>query len=222
MKIITKMLVVGSGVAMTFNASAGHHSDKGLYASGKVIAVTPVYQNVRVEHIHDSRCWSNDYHQSSNYYHNSDYYHKSDYRDSNAYQPHTNKVATTVVGAVVGGALGHVLFKKTKFKGLGTVAGALVGGTVANDISQKKHRYERGHSNQGHSHTRSGYAYSGNAGSGHQHSIHRELICQREYSTIEEISGYNVTYRYQGEVFHTHTRYHPGKRIKLRVNVKPV
>jgi len=189
MNIITKALVMVSLLATAASANAGHHRGESFYAKGKVIAATPIYQTVRVEHIHDDSCWSRVRHHHS-------------HAGSHA----GNEVAATVVGAVIGGTVGHVLFKKSDLKGVGTVAGAIIGGSVGNEIGHKSHSHTKGH-------YRSGY----------RHASHRKVLhCREEYTSFEEISGYDVTYKYQGEIYHTRTRHHPGKRIKLRVTVDPV
>ncbi|WP_281560052.1 glycine zipper 2TM domain-containing protein [Thalassomonas sp. RHCl1] len=192
MNIITKAFITISLLATAANASAGHHRGDSFYARGKVIAATPIYQTVRVEHIHDDSCWRrvSHHHSSSGHYGG-------------------NEVAATVVGAVIGGTVGHVLFKKSDLKGVGTVAGAIIGGSVGNEIGHSNHSYRKSR----HSHNHSGY----------HHASHRKVLhCSREYSSFEEISGYEVTYKYQGEIYHTRTRHHPGKKIKLRVTVDPV
>ena len=38
----------------------------------------------------------------------------------------------------------------------------------------------------------------------------------------EVLDGYRVTYRYQGEQYQVEMPYHPGKRIKLRIQIVPV
>ncbi|WDE10566.1 glycine zipper 2TM domain-containing protein [Thalassomonas haliotis] len=196
MKIISKALITVSLLAAAANASAGHHRGDSFYARGKVINATPVYQTVRVEHIHDTSCWSRVRHS-----HSSSAHHAS------------NEVAATVVGAVIGGTVGHVLFKKSDLKGVGTVAGAIIGGSVGNEIGHNSHSHHKA----GHSHSRGHYK------SGYRHASHRKVLhCRQQYTSFEEISGYDVTYKYQGEVYHTRTRHHPGRKIKLRVTVDPV
>ncbi|MDO6461671.1 hypothetical protein Q4485_13255 [Granulosicoccaceae sp. 1_MG-2023] len=38
----------------------------------------------------------------------------------------------------------------------------------------------------------------------------------------KHISGYKVTYRYNGRTYHTFTRHHPGTRLSLAVNIRPL
>jgi uncharacterized protein YcfJ len=36
----------------------------------------------------------------------------------------------------------------------------------------------------------------------------------------EELAGYDVTYEYANRTYHTRTNYHPGDRIRVRVDVR--
>jgi len=45
----------------------------------------------------------------------------------------------------------------------------------------------------------------------HRHSRHGHRV----------LTGYNVTYRYHGNLFHTFTRHHPGKRLRITVSIRP-
>jgi len=42
------------------------------------------------------------------------------------------------------------------------------------------------------------------------------------YSSQQELVGYDVTYKYRGNVFHSQFNEHPGDRIKVKVTVDPV
>lgn len=44
----------------------------------------------------------------------------------------------------------------------------------------------------------------------------------KPYRIHRQVKGYQVRYRYKGKTYHTQTRYHPGKRIKIRVDITPV
>ena len=41
------------------------------------------------------------------------------------------------------------------------------------------------------------------------------------YDNDERLSGYDVTYEYANRTYHTRTNYHPGDRIRVRVDVRP-
>lgn len=37
-----------------------------------------------------------------------------------------------------------------------------------------------------------------------------------------ELAGFDVTYKYKGNVFHTFTEEHPGRRITVKLNIAPI
>lgn len=51
-----------------------------------------------------------------------------------------------------------------------------------------------------------------------------ETTCRTAYATrwVEEVDGYDVTYKYQGRLYHTRTAHDPGRHIRVRVDVTPV
>ena len=77
-----------------------------------------------------------------------------------------------------------------------TVAGALLGGAVGHELGHDS--YSPGYSTLEH----------------RCHTIN-------DYSEREEIVGYRVKYRYNGETFWTRTSEHPGRRIDVKVHVRP-
>lgn len=108
-------------------------------------------------------------------------------------QDRGNSTAGTILGAVVGGVLGNTIGKGDGRKAA-TVAGAVAGGAVGNRVSDRGGDYE---STQTH--------------------------C-RQVSTVSEqrrIVGYDVEYKYRGEVYVSRLNYDPGERLRVRVNVQP-
>ncbi len=104
-----------------------------------------------------------------------------------------NSTAGTILGAVVGGVLGSTIGKGDGRKAA-TVAGAVVGGAVGNRASDHGGSYET-----------------------------TQTRC-REVSTVSEqrqIVGYDVEYRYRGEVWESRLNYDPGERLRVRVSVTP-
>ena len=99
-------------------------------------------------------------------------------------------------GAVIGGVIGHQ-FGSGRGNDAATAAGALIG---ANHAASNSYRSGR--------------------------VVEREVI-ETRCETVsaaryeERIEGYDVTYRYQGRLYHTRTHYDPGKRIRVRVEVTP-
>jgi uncharacterized protein YcfJ len=104
-----------------------------------------------------------------------------------------NSTAGTILGAVVGGVLGSTIGKGDGRKAA-TVAGAVAGGAVGNRVSDHGGSYET-----------------------------TQTRC-REVSTVSEqrqIMGYDVEYRYRGEVYESRLNYDPGERLRVRVSVTP-
>jgi uncharacterized protein YcfJ len=104
-----------------------------------------------------------------------------------------NSAAGTVLGAVIGGVLGNTVGKGDGRKAA-TVAGAVAGGAVGHGVSRGGRDYED-----------------------------TETHC-REVRTVSEqrrIMGYDVEYRYQGDVYVSRLDYDPGERLRVRVNVTP-
>lgn len=103
---------------------------------------------------------------------------------------------SVLVGAVIGGVIGHQ-FGGGRGNDVATAAGAVIG---ASEGAQRSSRGSR--------------------------VVEREVIetrCEtvREARYASRIEGYDVTYRYHGRLYHTQTRYDPGRRIRVRVDVTP-
>jgi uncharacterized protein YcfJ len=104
-----------------------------------------------------------------------------------------NTTAGTVLGAVIGGVLGNTVGKGDGRKAA-TVVGAVAGGAVGNRASR-------------------GQDYEST-----------QTQC-RDVNTVSEqrrIIGYDVEYRYRGEVYMSRLDYDPGERLRVRVSVTPV
>jgi uncharacterized protein YcfJ len=104
-----------------------------------------------------------------------------------------NSTAGTVLGAVIGGVLGHTVGKGDG-RTAATVVGAVAGGAVGNRVSDHGGDYQS-----------------------------TQTRC-REVSSMSEqrrIIGYDVEYRYRGEVYTSRLNYDPGERLRVRVQVDP-
>jgi uncharacterized protein YcfJ len=104
-----------------------------------------------------------------------------------------NSTAGTVLGAVIGGVLGNTVGKGDGRKAA-TVVGAVAGGAVGNRTASRGGDYET-----------------------------TQTQC-RQVSSISEqrrIIGYDVEYRYRGEVYTSRLSYDPGERLHVRVQVEP-
>ncbi|MEZ5524604.1 MAG: glycine zipper 2TM domain-containing protein [Pseudomonadales bacterium] len=113
-------------------------------------------------------------------------------------EPRQRSATPTIVGAVIGGLIGNELGHHSDAKKAGVLVGSVLGGSIGRDIGRK------------------------NAGPGH-HYYTTEQVCQtyQDYHEEEHITGYRVSYKYHGNVYHTQMPHHPGDRIKVRVSVTP-
>jgi uncharacterized protein YcfJ len=114
-------------------------------------------------------------------------------RSSGRYE---NTTAGTIVGAIVGGALGNTVGDGDGRRAA-TVAGAVIGGAVGREVDANNNRP----------------------------STYRdvETRCRVVESGYDErrITGYDVEYRYRGEVFFSRLGYDPGEKLRVRVSVEP-
>ena len=111
---------------------------------------------------------------------------------------HSNNSATgTVVGAIIGGAIGNAIGHNKSNKKVGLIAGAALGGAIGHDISRHQPRH------------------------GHYKKVRNCEVVYHNVEQIKELKGYNVTYSYRGETLHSFMHQHPGKKLKIRVQVSP-
>lgn len=105
----------------------------------------------------------------------------------------------TLFGAVIGGVIGHQI-GGGRGNDIATVAGTLIGASIAKDAALRNSSYGR---------------------TEYSRPVTR---CKTNYRTHEEerIDGYRVIYKYHGQKYATNTPNDPGKRIKIRVDVRPV
>lgn len=102
----------------------------------------------------------------------------------------------TILGAIVGGVVGNQ-FGQGRGKTVMTVAGSVLGASVGNEITRANH-------------------------SDYDDSPSYECETVDHYEEQQEIVGYRVKYRYKGRTYRTRTKSHPGKRLPVRVDVRPI
>lgn len=174
-----KLFVAGAFIAMAVSVQAqdrGFEGDRGSdnvkVAWADVLRVDPVYENIQVSRPREE-CYDADV----------------EHRETRG-----NNTAGTVIGAIVGGALGNTVGKGDGRKAA-TIAGAVAGGAIGNSASRRDDRY-----------------YSST-----------ETRCRtiEERASERRIVGYDVQYRYRGDVFMSHLDYDPGERMRVRVSISP-
>jgi uncharacterized protein YcfJ len=108
--------------------------------------------------------------------------------------------APTLLGAVIGSVIGHQI-GSGRGNDAATIAGGLIGAAIGNDSARRRNRDIYGVETHGRPVQRCKTSY-------------RQ---QRE----ERIEGYRVTYRYQGQKYQTRMPQEPGRKIRVRVDVRP-
>lgn len=101
-----------------------------------------------------------------------------------------------VVGGIFGGVLGNQL-SRGRGRTPMTVAGTLIGVAIGQGVSAASQR---------------------------PHTIANVRRCRtvNRYEGRQQLVGYRVDYRYEGQTFTTRTRGNPGRFIRVRVDVDPV
>lgn len=106
----------------------------------------------------------------------------------------------TLFGAIIGGVIGHQ-FGSGRGNDAATVAGALIGAAIGNDAVVR---------------------HGGGSYSRVQHSrpVTRCKTNYREHQE-ERVDGYDVVYIYHGQKYATRMPNDPGRRIRIRIEIRP-
>lgn len=181
-------------LALSLTALLGITSEHALAGStttyAKVTSVTPIYETLTVKEPYE-KC-----HLEKTLVKQPKRHHQREY----------SSATPTIIGALIGGAIGNELGHNKSNKRVGAVAGAILGGSIANDL---KHRSPSHHSHNDRRHT-SRYV--------------TEEVCETHYDIRHEkqLSAYDVNYAYDGQIYTTVMDTHPGKRIRVAVDVTPI
>lgn len=104
--------------------------------------------------------------------------------------------AGTIVGAIIGGAAGSRVGDGNGRRAA-TVAGAVIGGLVGREVD------------------------ASNNPRGRSTSTRTECEVVDEIVEEQRIAGYDVQYRYRGEVYLSRLSYDPGSKLRIRVAISP-
>jgi uncharacterized protein YcfJ len=117
--------------------------------------------------------------------------------------PSRTEVRSTIVGGLIGAAVGHHIQAVHNVRDPAVVVGgSLIGAAIGSNIGV--HKAER----------------RGDYRDPVYHTVQRCEVAHREVWE-ERIDGYRVTYAYHGRHYTTRMPYNPGRRIRLDVNVRP-
>ena len=103
----------------------------------------------------------------------------------------------TVVGAIIGGVIGNQV-GKGRGRDAATVAGAIAGGAIGRNIDKN----------------------NGGPDRVYESSERRCRIVDVERED-RRVAGYDVEYRYKGDVFVSRLGYDPGNKLRVRVSIQP-
>lgn len=103
-----------------------------------------------------------------------------------------------VAGGLIGGIIGHQ-FGKGRGQKIATAMGAMIGAQVGHDSVTRENRKNR------------------------TTSVEYQERCKTSHKVRYEevVDGYEVTYKFRGNRYQIEMPYHPGKRIKMRVQFSP-
>ena len=117
--------------------------------------------------------------------------------------------AGTVLGAIIGGVVGHQFGRSSGGRDVGTGVGIVAGGLIGNQIENSPP-------------AGSGPTYaSGPARVDYMPETRNVQRCTTVYDSRDEVTGYNVAYRYQGRDYTTRMAYDPGATMRVQVNLTP-
>ena len=113
-----------------------------------------------------------------------------------------NNAGGTLLGAIIGGALGNQVGKGDGRKAA-TIGGAVIGGAIGNNVARNNDRNDNYDQ------------YRDNSG------VVRRCRTVSDNSGYQGASGYNVTYRYGGQTYRSMLNYNPGRTMRVTVDVRP-
>ncbi|MBE5314118.1 MAG: glycine zipper 2TM domain-containing protein [Xanthomonadales bacterium] len=122
------------------------------------------------------------------------------YREPDRYRGGSRDRAPAILGGIIGGAIGNQ-FGSGSGRDAATLAGAALGYAAVRDSQRHRGGYI-----EGREYTR------------------YEDRCRvvTDYRREDRVVGYDVAYRYRGRTHWTRTDFHPGDRIQVEIDVRPV
>jgi uncharacterized protein YcfJ len=192
------------------------NSSGAIYDYARVVRVDPVIDGYRGGYASTSgqRCYDsytdaygndpyrNDGHARDPYYPQRDPY----YPQRGSYGTQTGATVATVIGGIAGAVLGSKIgggSGSTAAAAVGAMAGGMVGRQVYENNQRNRYASQR----------------TGTV------RVCDPVPARDGYTSYPvgdgRVTGYDVTYEYAGRTFRTRTDYHPGDRIRVRVDVRP-
>lgn len=202
--IMSRSLIAAAVIgAVSLPVAAGKYRDQANYNNSaidyaRVINVEPVVETYKVNKPVE-QCWDE----------------RVPVRHERHTRNHRNKSKTPeILGAILGGVIGNQVGKRGggKARDVATVAGAVLGGSIGRDT---KHHNSRRHNDRYDDRYDDRYERA-------SYETVKRCEVRDSYITKEHVVGYDVEYKYRGNVFHTQMAERPGNKIKVNVTVNPV
>ena len=225
--------VVGTASAQTYGGYNTYGGSNGNTYNADSNAIYDWARVIRVDPVIDSRYDRNGYanngysntsgqhcYESNNRYGNGGYVQNGSYRSGpyypqqqSGYGTETGRTVATVVGGIAGAVLGSKVGGGSGAYAASAI-GSMVGGLAGRQIydSAQRRRYA-GNTVQV---CDPGYGDNGYGNNGYNNNGYASNDVNDS-----RVVGYDVTYEYMGRQFVTRTNYHPGDRIRVRVDVRP-
>lgn len=172
--LITGVLFLGQALAQDHPAVA----EAAHYGWADVLRVDPVY-DTNVQAAPYQEC-----------------YEEQVIEPASAETDNGKRTGATVLGAIIGGIIGH-RFGKGDGRKAATAAGAVAGGVVGNNLG------------------------SGQPGNAPKYTTRRHCPGDDVANSPRRVAAYDVEYRYRGEVYTSRMSSDPGDRMRVRVSVTP-
>jgi uncharacterized protein YcfJ len=191
-----------------------------IYDYARVLRVDPVIDSRRdryasnggYSNVNGQRCYESTERYGNNGYVDRNGSYRSDpyYPQQGAYGNNTGRTMATVIGGIAGAVLGSKVGGGTGTYAA-TAIGSMVGGMAGRQIyeSSQRRRYESNNNTVRVCDPVYDDGYYGNNGYASNNVNDGRVV------------GYDVTYEYAGRQFVTRTNYHPGDRLRVRVDVRP-
>jgi uncharacterized protein YcfJ len=112
----------------------------------------------------------------------------------------SGRAGGTILGAVIGGVVGHQI-GSGRGNDAATVVGSLLGAAIGNDVSERR--------------------YIASGGPVQQSRVVERCETHIREHREERIDGYQVVYMYHGQKYATTMPHDPGKKLRIRVDVRP-
>lgn len=172
------------------------YEDGPRYDMAQVVSVEPIVQpSAGIER---RECWSEPRVYRERGYYGHDRYYGRRHRDNGPGD-------ATVLGAIIGGALGHQAGKGDG-RTAATIAGAVIGGAIGHSAAKE---------NRAHVRADVGIRFE----DGYHGGGIRQCRTIGGYERDEHVVGYRVAFDYNGRIYRTTTSHHPGDSIRVRVDV---